>query len=131
MHRARDSMRLGWHWILDAQGCDQQRLGSRDELQRLLCALPDELGLTRVAEPQIHVHEGAELTLVGMVLLAESHFSLHARPERSVLHADLFSCVAFDEQRALDLTRRAYGFTAHHAQAFERSALAPELAAGE
>jgi len=122
-------MRLGWHWILDAHGCDRAQLACRGALLGMLCALPDQLGLTRVAEPQIHEHDAGEPLLVGLVLLAESHFSLHARPALGVLHADLFSCVAFDAQRALDLLLRSYKFTSHSAGLFERGAhsLTPSL----
>lgn len=112
---------LGWHWIVDAFDCDAAALADRRVLARLLVELPEALGLRSVGEPQVHVEAGPEPLLVGLVLLAESHFSIHARPANRVLHADLFSCVRFDVERCLLKLQQAYGFREHRAHFFERS----------
>lgn len=113
-------LELGWHWIVDAFDCDSATLGDRSVLTRLLTQLPDELGLKRVGEPQIHTEGGEDPLLVGLVLLAESHFSIHARPAQRVLHADLFSCARFDAERCLLELERVYSFSEHRAHFFER-----------
>ncbi|MEZ4233848.1 MAG: S-adenosylmethionine decarboxylase [Polyangiaceae bacterium] len=112
---------LGWHWIVDAFDCDPRRLADVALLTRLLGEVPDALGLRRVGEPQVHVDEAEEPLVVGLVLLAESHFSIHARPRQRVLHADLFSCARFDVERCLLQLSQAYGFSEHRAHFFERS----------
>ncbi|MGE0325405.1 MAG: S-adenosylmethionine decarboxylase family protein [Polyangiaceae bacterium] len=112
---------LGWHWIVDAFDCDAAALADRRVLVRLLNELPQALGLRSVGEPQVHVEAGSEPLLVGLVLLAESHFSVHARPANRVLHADLFSCARFDVERCLLELQQAYGFREHRAQFFERN----------
>ncbi len=112
---------LGWHWIVDAFDCDATKLADRGVLERQLSEVPDALGLKRVGEPQIHVEGGDEPLLVGLVLLAESHFSIHARPRQRVLHADLFSCVRFDVERCLMSLQAAYGFSQQRAHFFERN----------
>ncbi|MCI0669604.1 MAG: S-adenosylmethionine decarboxylase [Myxococcaceae bacterium] len=114
---------LGWHWILDALDCDVAALCDREALARALVEVPDALGLTRVSQPQLFEHrdgpDGAR-TLAGVILLAESHFSLHARPHLGALHADLFSCVPFPASAARDALRRYYPFTRATEQVLHR-----------
>jgi S-adenosylmethionine decarboxylase len=45
----------------------------------------------------------------GVILLAESHASLHSYPERGYLAFDLFSCGERDPRRALDAFLQATG----------------------
>lgn len=103
---------LGWHWMIDAQDCDPLKLSDRQLLVATLTGVPDALGLTRVGPPQVfeHVDEVNGVTKAGVVLIAESHFSLHLRPVSGVLHADLFSCAKFETGRALALLQERFGF---------------------
>lgn len=87
---------LGRHWIFDAWDIQTARLREADFIRELLSALPTRLELTMVSEPQVFEHDDGERSVAGIVLLAESHFSLHVFPERGACHGDLFSCKAFD-----------------------------------
>lgn len=113
---------LGWHWMIDAQEGDPGKLGDRQLLAASLRFVPEALGLTRVGVPQLFDHVDAEggATLAGVVLIAESHFSLHLRPALGVLHADLFSCAAFDPRRALELLQEAFQFGRYEERMLER-----------
>lgn len=104
---------LGWHWILDGRGCDVARAGDAAVLARLIAQLPGELGLAVVGEPQLFEHgeRPAGRTLGGLVLLSESHLSVHLRPDAGLLHADVFSCAEFDPALALARLREAYRFS--------------------
>jgi S-adenosylmethionine/arginine decarboxylase-like enzyme len=115
------SGKLGHHWIVDAVDCLTPDLHDRLHLEAVLASIPDELGLRRVAEVRSFEHEeNGEVTLAGIVLISESHFSLHVRPHVQTLHADLFSCRPFDDRRALDLLKTAYRFTRYREQMIER-----------
>lgn len=90
---------LGWHWVFDAKA-DAARLNEAN-IRRVLQSLPKELGLRTVSDAQCFSHDdNGERSAAGIILIAESHFSLHAFPERGVLHGDLFSCKPFDLDRA-------------------------------
>ena len=55
-----------------------------------------------------HFHGfGDGLGVTGVVLLAESHISIHTWPEDGFAAADIFMCGATDPQRALSLLRGA------------------------
>ncbi len=97
---------LGLHWIARAEGCDPARLADVALLAELLRALPDRLGLTRLGEPVVGEQAGGGVA--GVVLLSESHASLHAVPAEGVLFADIFSCAPFSPEAAAALLTRAY-----------------------
>ncbi|XXF78662.1 S-adenosylmethionine decarboxylase [Myxococcaceae bacterium GXIMD 01537] len=87
---------LGTHWLFDGQGVPAARLDEAS-LRRVLDELPELLGLRKVCAPQTFHHAGqGQRTVAGIVLLAESHLSLHAFPAQGLLHGDLFSCKPFD-----------------------------------
>lgn len=117
--------KLGLHWIVDATDCAQEALGDSGHLENVLASIPDELGLTRVGDVQLfqHEEEDGETTLAGIVLIAESHFSIHARPSLRTIHADLFSCKPFDVPAALRLLKAAFGFTQYEESVLERGDL--------
>lgn len=117
-------MKLGWHWILDASGCRSERIADPSCLHHVLETLPAHLGLTAVAPPQSFEHRGdSGTTLAGVVLLAESHLSLHAHPDLGVLQVDLFSCTRFEPERALRFLRERYAFTHVEQRMLERGLL--------
>jgi S-adenosylmethionine decarboxylase len=106
------SGKLGVHWIVDAIDCHAPSIADLAHLEEVLTSVPDELGLVRVEKARTFQHEEeGETTLAGIVLISESHFSIHVRPHLRLVHADLFSCRTFDANKALVLLRAAYGFT--------------------
>jgi S-adenosylmethionine decarboxylase len=108
------SGKLGMHWIVDAIDCRTPRLAQLDHLEASLAAIPDGLGLVRVESVRTFQHDDeGETTLAGIVLISESHFSLHVRPRLRLVHADLFSCRPFDIDRARQLLQEAYDFVRH------------------
>ena len=99
------SRQLGWHWIFDGWVAGGRLVCNEELLTRVLEELPRRLELTLVSRPQVFAHQGNPASVAGIVLLNESHFSLHAFPQRGLLHGDLFSCKAFEPavaRRCLD-----------------------------
>jgi S-adenosylmethionine/arginine decarboxylase-like enzyme len=113
-----DTVQLGWHWIFDGWvdriACDEQLL------VRILDEVPARLGLTRVSPPQVFAQEAA--SVAGIVLLAESHFSLHVFPARGLLHGDLFSCKAFEVSIARRCLEEFFAFRQLSEQVLDRGA---------
>ena len=117
---------LGWHWMMDARECDAPDLADSARVAELLRRVPEVLGLTRVGDPQVFEHRdpsSGEVTLAGVVLIAESHFSLHVRPAQKFVHADLFSCARFDPGAALTLLQQSFGFQKHAERMITRGEL--------
>ena len=116
--------RLGTHWLARATGCDPQALGDSATLARVLRELPETLGLTRVGEPVVHSRPGGDVA--GVVLLSESHASLHASAAEGTLFADVFSCAPFDARVAEQVLRTAFRPTSLETEVVDRGPVAPD-----
>lgn len=77
------------HWLVDCYGCRSDRLRDAATLERVLMAAADRgnLSVLRSQRHQFHP-QGATVLL----LLSESHLSLHTWPERHYAALDLFTC---------------------------------------
>ena len=99
----------GAHWLVDYHGVKAS----------MLCDAPKLEGLLRdaalVAGAQVlssHFHRFGHAAdalrgVTGVVVLAESHITIHTWPEREFAAIDLFLCGTTQPQRALDHLRAA------------------------
>lgn len=116
---------LGAHWIFDGHGVPAAHL-EEASLRRALDELPELLGLSKVCPPQTFHHaEHGQRTVAGIVLLSESHLSLHAFPEQGLVHGDLFSCKPFDVDVARRYLRQFFSLELFHEHFLERRARPP------
>ena len=81
----------GDEWIVEAFGCEAERLADRDLLVALLDRMVQEIGLRPIREGQWHVFPPPG-GVTGMLLLAESHLTVHTFPEHGSLCLNLFCC---------------------------------------
>jgi S-adenosylmethionine decarboxylase len=78
-------------WIVDAYGCDAERLRSPESLERVFASLVLDLGLHPVRET-VWQRFPAPGGVTGFLLLSESHVSCHTFPERGFAAFDLYCC---------------------------------------
>ena len=81
----------GDEWIVEAFGCDAARLTDHASLAALLDRMVNELGLRPIGAGQWHVFPPPG-GITGMLLLAESHLTVHSFPEHRSLCLNLFCC---------------------------------------
>jgi S-adenosylmethionine decarboxylase len=74
-----------------AFGCVAERLADRASLAALIDRMVNELGLRPIGAGQWHVFP-APGGITGMLLLAESHLTVHTFPEHRSLCLNLFCC---------------------------------------
>ena len=92
------------HLIIDGFGSNPKLLESEDLLYQLLDDYPAQIGMTKVAPPQVFRYVGSkpeDWGISGFVLIAESHISIHTFPERGYVNIDIFSCKDFDSEQAI------------------------------
>jgi S-adenosylmethionine decarboxylase len=82
---------VGVEWMVEATGCDPARLRDRDALAALFDEIVRDLALHPVAPPLWHVFPGPG-GVTGVVVLAESHLTVHTFPEHGSLCLNLFCC---------------------------------------
>ena len=90
---------VGHHILVDLCDVDAATLCDGETLERLLCGAAVAAG-ARVLSSHFHSF-GAGGGITGVVLLAESHISIHTWPEHRLAAADIFMCGAADGERAL------------------------------
>jgi S-adenosylmethionine decarboxylase len=84
-------MITGTEWIVDAHGCSAEALRSIGTLEALFARIIDELQLRPVSAPIWHQFPG-EGGVTGVVLLSESHLSVHTFPESGFAAFNLYCC---------------------------------------
>lgn len=104
---------FGPHLMLDLWGCDKTRLTDLSYIYFLLDKLPEKIGMTKIAPPQILSYPGKENSfdkggISAFVLIAESHISLHTFEEQEHVFIDIFSCKHFDVDKAVNLLVEAF-----------------------
>jgi S-adenosylmethionine decarboxylase len=90
---------VGTHLLADLHGVDADLLQDGVALESLLRRAAEVAGARALYS---HFHSfGAGDGVTGVVLLAESHISIHTWPESGLAAADIFMCGLADPGRAL------------------------------
>lgn len=91
---------MGRHVIADLHDVSAEVLGSIDFWKEILIDGAKKSGATVLSDHFHHFGEGYGIT--GVIVLAESHISIHTWPEKNYAAIDLFMCGSCDPQVALD-----------------------------
>ena len=94
---------FGTHLMVDGYGGDEARLRDMDGLYRFLDEYPEKMGMTKIMPPYVFRYVGSkpeDWGLSGVVLIAESHISVHTFPDKGYVSVDFFSCKRFDTDAA-------------------------------
>ncbi len=94
----------GRHVILDFWGCDH--LDNADFIDRALRKAAADAGAT-ILHGHFHCFSPYG-GVTGVLVLAESHISIHTWPERSFAAIDIFMCGGCDAQDAAPALKRAF-----------------------
>ena len=82
---------MGEEWIVDAIGCDPNKLRDLPTLRTLALRILDEVRLHALSEGFWHRFPG-EGGVTGLIPLRESHLALHTYPEHGVAAFNLYCC---------------------------------------
>ncbi|MEM4700150.1 MAG: adenosylmethionine decarboxylase [Candidatus Nezhaarchaeales archaeon] len=92
-------MELGRHLIAELQGCDPEKLSRAEEVERLLLYAAKSSGLMVIDVKTHYFSPGA----TSMVIIGESHLSIHTWPEYGYAAVDVFVCGGRDPRKALEV----------------------------
>ncbi len=95
----------GTHLLADMSGIEPELLSDCLKIEQLLREAAAAAG-AQVLHSHFHGF-GPGLGVTGVVLLAESHISIHTWPEHGFAAADIFMCGAAQPQLALDVIEEA------------------------
>ena len=92
------------HLVIDGYGGDTTKMWDTQLVRQFLTDYPESLGMTRITDPKVLDYQAPkpeDSGVSGFVIIAESHISIHTFPRKSYVNIDIFSCLAFDYERAL------------------------------
>lgn len=94
------------HWVLQLRGVEPHRLDDPERLCGLLKGCAAALELTCVSDHSHYFGPGVSTVLI----LSESHLSVHTWPELGYLHVDIVTCVRkLTEERLEAVFGEAFG----------------------
>src|SRR5437763_9918179 len=120
------------HLVVDGFVEDATQISAIEPIFDVLNTLPDQIGMTKIIPPYVFRYHGVvpeDWGITGMVIIAESHISIHTFPEHNRFHMDVFSCKPFDSEAALRLIDRALGVTSRAADVIRRPVVGEQVAA--
>jgi len=91
---------------MDMYGCNKKKLKDVTFVFNFLDELPAMVGMTKIMPPYTFSYSGLkpeDWGVSGIVLIAESHISMHTFPEKNYVSLDIFSCKDFDVEAAVDI----------------------------
>ena len=94
---------FGPHLTLDLIGCPKEILQDYNLHFKLLKDLPEIIGMTPITQPYVFPYSGLvpeDKGITGIVIIAESHLSVHSFEDKGYTFIDMFSCKPFDVEKA-------------------------------
>ena len=79
----------GRHLLLELGGCDPEVLATVEHVRRAMLAAAAAIGATVIEET---FHRFSPHGISGVVVIAESHLTIHAWPESGYAAVDVFTC---------------------------------------
>ena len=118
------------HLVIDAFVEDASKIGQVGPIFDLLDSLPEQIEMTKITQPYVFRYSGVvpeDWGVTGMVIIAESHISIHTFPEHLRFHMDVFSCKPFDYERTLQIIEDKLGVVRRAADVIRRPVVGDEI----
>ncbi len=101
------------HLVIDGFRGNILKMWDEQLVERFLLECPTQLNMTRITEPKVLRYDAPKAEdagVSGFVIIAESHISIHTFPRRDYVNIDIFSCLPFDHQVALEQVKNLFDF---------------------
>jgi len=90
------SKHFGEHFTIDGYGGDLALLDNEAVVRECLEKLPELLGMHKMCEPHVYHSDGNDIKdpggWTGVVVIAESHISVHTFAKRGFVSIDVYTC---------------------------------------
>jgi len=94
---------FGPHLMLNCYGCPKEKLTDIGLVFDTLDSFPEKIGMAKLMPPYVFKYHGAdpeEWGVSGVVLIAESHMTIHTFPHKQHAFIDIFSSRDFNTTEA-------------------------------
>lgn len=115
---------FGDHYLVDFHGCDAKVIETVEPTEKALLRAAIDCGSTII---QHHFHQFSPHGVTGIIVIAESHISVHTWPENGFAAVDIFtSGETMKPGVAIDILERAFRAERVDVMNFARGALVPD-----
>jgi len=97
---------LGQHWLIEGYHCDARLLSDPTAMETVLQRTAEIMGATIVTST---FHHFSPLGVSGVVVIQESHLTIHTWPEHGYAAVDIFTCGEIDMQAGVTHLHKALG----------------------
>lgn len=114
----------GPHIIINCYDCDETKLSDMDGIAAALDIFPQKIGMDKIMPPYVFKFSGnnpQESGITGIVLLADSHVTIHTFPEKKHAFIDIFSSRDFDANLAITFMNNLFSAKEHEVEIFSRT----------
>jgi S-adenosylmethionine decarboxylase len=117
---------FGPHLMVDGYHCNADKLADPDFIFETLDKFPDTIKMTKLMPPYVFKYQGqtpADSGVSGVVLIAESHITLHTFPDQQHFFVDIFSTKSFNAEAAAVYLAKLFEAGHHEVQILNRELL--------
>lgn len=114
---------FGPHITIDLKGCPKEILANYDFHFDFLKGIPEMIGMTPITQPYVFPYSGLvpeDKGITGILIIAESHISVHSFEEKGYCFIDIFSCKPFDYEFAIAKTIELFKPESHEINVVQR-----------
>jgi S-adenosylmethionine decarboxylase len=114
---------FGPHLTIDLVGCPVERLADYNLHFEYLKKLPELIEMTPITQPYVFPYSGLvpeDKGITGIVIIAESHLSVHSFEDKGYSFVDIFSCKPFNLDEAIRVTLETFQPTTYELNIVER-----------
>lgn len=108
---------LGRHVHLELYQCPVVRISAPEDSEKVLLEAARIMRATIIGS---HFHTFSPYGVSGVVIIAESHLTIHTWPEHQYAAVDVFSCGDLDLDAGLEHLIAAFGAERHEVRYFDR-----------
>lgn len=111
----------GLHLTLDGYGANPSLLEDVGLLYETLNGLPALIGMQKIGFPHIAQFKEKEIAgISGIIMIVESHMSIHTYSKKDFLSMDVYSCKWFDHEKVVEHVKGVYGIKETEINVVER-----------
>lgn len=109
---------IGYHYLVEASGCDPEILADLDRIKEIMF---NSAKLGKMEVKTVYFYKFSPSGVSGILVVSESHLSIHTWPENQYAAIDIFICGKESEpEKALDFILSSLKSTYAHVTEVER-----------
>ena len=116
-HEMKNDVKVGRHAIFELYGCDSNLLDDEQYVVKVLTDAAHELGATVLSTSSYKFQPQG---VTSIVLLSESHISIHTWPEKGLATCDIFTCGTCIPENGIVIFKEKFKATETNSLVFDR-----------